>query len=107
MFKEMLNSVSSDTVETFDEAKAATLLREKNELQEKLTQIANEEQHRNNAKSRIEGIYSILDGLSNHPMEYNDQIVRQILECVIVESKEQIKVVFAGGLEVIAQLNAK
>lgn len=30
----------------------------------------------------------------------DDQIIRQILECVVVESKEKIKVVFAGGLEI-------
>ena len=35
---------------------------------------------------------------------YDDQIVRQIIECVIVESKEQIRVIFAGGLEVTQSL---
>ena len=38
--------------------------------------------------------------LANHPISYDDQIVRQILESVIVESKDRIKVVFIGGLEV-------
>lgn len=33
-----------------------------------------------------------------------DRIVRQLLECVVVESKESIKVVFVGGLEVREQL---
>ena len=41
---------------------------------------------------------------SFEPMEYDDQIVRQIIECVIVESKEQIRVIFAGGLEVTQSL---
>lgn len=36
---------------------------------------------------------------------YDDQLIRQILECVIVESKEQIKVVFIGGTEVIQPLD--
>lgn len=42
----------------------------------------------------------IIEALANHPISYDDQIVRQILESVIVESKEKIKVVFVGGLEV-------
>ena len=42
----------------------------------------------------------ILDGLQNHPMEYNDKLVRQIIECIVVESKEKIKVVFIGGTEI-------
>ncbi|WP_322174940.1 hypothetical protein [Acutalibacter caecimuris] len=45
-------------------------------------------------------IFTILEGLENHPMEYDDRLVRQVLECVVVESKEKIKVIFAGGLEV-------
>ena len=49
--------------------------------------------------------YTILDGLKNHPLTYDDQIIRQILECVVVESKEKIKVVFVGGLKVEQMLN--
>lgn len=49
-------------------------------------------------------IFTILEGLANHLMTYDDQIVRQILECVVVESKDQIKVVFVGGTEVIQTL---
>lgn len=44
--------------------------------------------------------------MQNHPMEYDDEIVRQILECVVVESKNEIKVVFVDGLEVCEQLIA-
>lgn len=44
--------------------------------------------------------YSHIEALANHPISYDDQIVRQIIESVIVESKEKIKVVFVGGLEV-------
>ena len=42
--------------------------------------------------------------LANHPMSFDDRLVRQVLECVIVESKEEIKVVFRGGHEVICTL---
>ena len=57
-----------------------------------------------NAKSRLDEIFKILDGLKNHPLTYDDQIIRQILECVVVESKERIKVIFEGGLEVEQEL---
>ena len=45
-------------------------------------------------------IFTILDGLQNHPMKYDDTLVRQMIECVVVESKEKIKVVFIGGTEI-------
>ena len=33
-------------------------------------------------------------------MEYDDRLVRQVLECVVVESKDKIKVIFVGGMKV-------
>lgn len=62
------------------------------------------EQRRENAKSRLDDIYMILDGIKNRPMEYDDQIVRQLLECVVVDSKEQITVIFKGGLKSVQPL---
>ena len=35
---------------------------------------------------------------------YGDQVIRQIMRCVVVESKEKIRVVFIGGLEVEAEV---
>lgn len=49
-------------------------------------------------------VYTILDGLKNRPMEYDEQIVRQLLECITVDSKEQITVIFVGGLKVVQPL---
>lgn len=103
-FKSMVQAVSAQTADTFDECRVATLMDEKNKLLGQLEQIRNAKQKRENAKSRLDEIYTILDGLKNHPMEFDNQILRQILECVIVESKEQIKVVFVGGMEVREQL---
>lgn len=103
-FHKMLTAISSDTVESFDEIKATELMNEKSRLEQQLAQYADAQQKRENAKSRLDEIYTILDGLKNHPLTYDDQIIRQILECVVVESKEKIKVVFVGGLEVGQEL---
>lgn len=103
-FNAMLAAVSSDNAEAFNEARAKELMDEKSNLQGQLTQIANRKQKRENVKSRLDEIYTILDGLKNHPIQYDDKIIRQIIECVVVESKERIKVVFLGGLTVTEQL---
>lgn len=103
-FKTMLDAISTDNAESFNEQRAKELMDEKSRLQGQLTQIADRKQKRENAKTRLDEIYAILDGLKNHPMEYDDKLVRQIIECVVVESKEQIKVVFIGGLEITEQL---
>lgn len=70
-------------------------------LEQKLAEYSATEQHRKNAISWLDNIFT----MKNHPLTYDDQIIRQILKCLIVESKEQIKVVFVVGLEVTEQLN--
>lgn len=75
-------------------------MNEKQRLTVQLEQYASVRQKRESAKSRLDEIFTILDGLQNHPMEYDDRLVRQIIECVVVESKEKIKVVFIGGTEI-------
>ena len=99
-FKTMLQAIATDTVEDFDEQRATALMAEKNSLEQQLAQLDNAQRERENTESRLDEIFTILEGLANHPMEYDDRLVRQVLECVVVESKERIKVVFVGGLEV-------
>lgn len=98
-FDAIIHEISAENIESFDEQRVNELMMEKTILQQKLSQATDANQNRDNAKSRLEEIYTILDGMKNHPLTYEDSMIRQILECVIVESKDRIKVVFAGGLE--------
>ena len=103
-FRKMLDRVSADTVEAFDEEAATRLMNEKSRLQRQFDGIDEAEQRRENAKSRLDDIFTILDGIKNRPMAYDDQIVRQLLECVVVDSKEQITVIFKGGMKAVQPL---
>ena len=102
----MIKAVSAETVDSFDEQRAADLLNEKSLLQQQLAQIMDTKQKRENAKSRLEELYDVIDSLKNHPLTYDNQLVRQLLEGVIVESQEEIRVVFIGGLEVTEEMSA-
>lgn len=97
---ELFNTISVDTIESFDEGKAEELLSEKNKLQAELDRIAELNQKDKNKQSRIAEIMELLDGIKNRTMKYDDRLVRQIIEAVIVESKEKIKVIFIGGYEI-------
>lgn len=96
---ELFNTISVDTIESFDEGKAEELLSEKNKLQAESDRLAELNQKDKNKQSRIAEITELLDGIKNRTMEYDDRLVRQIIEAVIVESKEKIKVIFLGGYE--------
>lgn len=97
---ELFNTISVDTIESFDEGKAEELLSEKNKLQAELDRIAELNQKDKNKQSRIAEITELLDGIKNRTMEYDDRLVRKIIEAIIVESKEKIKVIFIGGYEI-------
>ncbi len=99
-FKAMIDAVSADTIDGVDETRMQELLIEKNELMEKLNQIAMCKEQDKKAGERMNTIFPVIDGLKNHPISYDDEIVRQLIDCVVVESKEQIKIIFRGGLQV-------
>ena len=101
LIKAMLHAIASDTLDAFDEEKVAHLMSEKSELHGKLVLLDKSKRSQEFAESGLDEICTILDGLKNHPMTYDDQIVRQILERVVVESKEKIKEIFKGGMEAI------
>ena len=104
-FKNLLNSVTAENQqELLTDPRITELMTEKRQLEKELAEYAAAEQHRQNTTSRLDNIFTILDGMKNHPLTYDDAVIRQILQCVIVESKERIKVIFIGGMEVEAEV---
>jgi DNA invertase Pin-like site-specific DNA recombinase/uncharacterized OsmC-like protein len=103
-FQAMLNAITADMVGGFDEEKAQRLLTEKNELQEQLAKCAKEQEKRESINSRINEICSIVDMLKNRPLTFDDELVRKVVQCIVVESKEKIKVVMVGGTEKVETL---
>ena len=98
-FNSMIDTASADTMDGFDENRIQQLLKEKNELQEKLRLIHKEKDSQKITQARLDSIYTVIDGLKNCPMAYNDEVVKKLIECVVIESKDQIKVVFRDGTQ--------
>lgn len=104
-YNALLGKITADTENIQNiENQLIEVITKKQSLQAQVEEIKNERIRRENAQSRLEQIYLVLDGLKNHPMTYNDTLVRQILDTVVVESKERIKVIFTGGYEAEQEL---
>ena len=56
------------------------------------------------AADRMKEAATVMQGLKNHPVEYNDQIVRQLIDSIKVMSAEQILIRFKDGAELTAEL---
>ena len=52
----------------------------------------------------IEEMTTIMEGLKNHPVEYNDLVVRQLIECIKVMSAELIYIYFKDGTKIEVSL---
>lgn len=104
-YADLLNRITSDmkNAEAL-ESQLEEIVLKKHSLQKELQIYENSSSRQANTKTRLDAIFQIIEGLKNHPMEFNNVIIRQIIDCVIVESKEKIKVVFVGGYEVEQEL---
>ena len=104
-FNGILNTVTAENPESLlTDPRVEALMAEKRTLESRLAEYIAAEQHRKSTQSRLDQIFSILDSIKNHPLTFDNEIIRKILQCVIVESKDKIKVVFIGGLEVEAEV---
>ncbi|MBM6921704.1 recombinase family protein [Phocea massiliensis] len=56
------------------------------------------------AVNQIDEMTTVMYGLKNHPVEYNEQIVRQLISSIKVVSAEQILILFKDGTEITADL---
>lgn len=70
------------------------------ELKARLEEMESWKNHTQSSVSRLDEIFSVLSGLKNRPITYDDQIIRQMIECVKVLSADQLKVIFNGGFEI-------
>ncbi len=99
-FSAMLDAVSAENAGEIDEARVTALMEEKQRLTEQLAQQADAQQAQTRLHSRLDEVYAALDALQNHPLAYDDSLVRQTLSRVIAVSKHLIRVVFPDGLEI-------
>lgn len=84
-----------------------TLIDELNTVKQTIAEKKAKQSSAEQSERRIDEILTALDALKNHPIEYDNQAVRQIIECIKVLSAEQILIIFKDGLERTVQLTAE
>ena len=82
------------------------LLSEKLSLKAKLETSQAEERHSENEQARLEETFAELDRLRHHPIEWDNVVVRQMVECVRVLSKDWLRVSFRVGGEMETHLTS-
>lgn len=98
-FQKAMSMVSiDDDNNVIIEQKLTELIMEKELLNKELAKCSSD--HKATSQSKINEIARLTDILENQPLQFNDELVRQMLQCIVVESKERIKVIFNDGIEI-------
>ena len=82
------------------EMQLETVLNEKILLMAKLEQVQAEKQHGENEQARQKEVFTGMGRLRHHLIEWNDVVIRQMVECVRVLSKDGLLISFRLGGEV-------
>lgn len=76
------------------------ILTKKHQIQNQLQEFERQKERNESLKFRIDEIYDVLEILKNHPIEFDNSIIRQIIDCISVETKDKIRIIFTGGYDV-------
>ena len=98
-FQKVMSLVSvDDDNNDIIEQKLTALIIEKEALNKELEAYTAHD--KSNSESRISDIIRLADILENQPLAFDDGLIRQMLQCVVVQSKDCIKVIFNDGTEI-------
>lgn len=85
-----------------DEAQSDELDYKFSELYAELYSVKDELEEMQSGASALDGdmlneMREVVTGLKNHPVEYDDKVVRQLIDCIKVMSADTIKICFKDG----------
>ncbi len=82
----------------------AKLYDEEKRLNEKLHLLLEQNNMENITQSKIKNIFSEIEGEKLELKEFDDILIRKLIECVKVISKTELLIIFKGGYEVSAEI---
>ena len=85
----------------------AKLYDEEKRLNEKLHLLLEQNNMENITQSKIKNIFSEIESEKLELKEFDDVLIRKLIECVKVISKTEIIIIFKGGYEVKAEVDKK
>ena len=85
-----------------DEAQSGELDYKFSELYAELYSVKDELEEMQSGASALDGdmlneMREVVTGLKNHPVEYDDKVVRQLIGCIKIMSADTIKICFKDG----------
>ncbi len=93
-----LTRVDSEAAQNGDfDTQFKSLFDEIHQIEDELSEINKNKSLIETSSNTLEEITTIMQGFKNHPVEYNDIMVRQLIECIKVMSPELLHIYFKDG----------
>lgn len=103
---EYLTSMDSEEAENGDfDTKLEQLFTEMYAIQDELDAEGAAKSKPEQTTASINEMATVIQGMRNHPVEYDDQAVRQLIECIKVISADTIHIYFKDGTKITTYLN--
>lgn len=100
-----LTDMDSEAVQNGDfDTQFESLYAEMYAIKDELDEFEKSKSKIETATDSIEEMTAVMQGLKNHPVEYNDLVVRQLIECIKVISKDKLHIYFKDGIKIEAQM---
>ena len=105
--KILINDIAEKVMDgaTGFEEQLAELMSELEQLEEVIRQRDREQKVAEHENTRLNEIMRIIQESPNALTEYDDALVRQIVDKVVVDNKEQITVCFGYGVEILVRID--
>lgn len=100
-----LTDMDSEAAQNGDfDAQFESLYAEMYAIKDELEKIEKSKSKIETATDCTEEMTEVMKCLKNHPVEYNDLVVRQLIECIKVISKETLHIYFKDGIKIEAKM---
>lgn len=102
---EQLTNMDNEAAQNGDfDSQFKQLYTEMYSLKDELDEIEKQQARLSKSSDTLNEVAVIIEGLKNHPVEYDDQAVRQLISCIKVISSDQIEIQFKDGTLMKASL---
>lgn len=100
-----LTNMDSEAAQNGDfDAQFESLYAEMYAIKDELEKIEKSKSKIETATDCTEEMTEVMRGLKNHPVEYNDIVVRQLIECIKVMSKDTLLIYFKDGIKIETEM---
>ena len=100
-----LTSIDIEQADTgeFDE-QFESLMTEIHTIEDELSEMERQKSELEKTPEQIEEMAAIIEGLKNHPVQYDDLVTRQLIHYIKVVSKEKLQIYFKDGTIIDADI---